>query len=163
MEREYRQIMARVVVMLSNGAKDAAADAEVGTAFGSAATAPLVRPLGVTLQMESEWDEVEDERPPSMARVSVIDIRSSPAVARPSTTVCDMTNLKNIWRSVFSRSLRVRWRLFGLRILHKEKEKKLRHELEEEVCGRDGDRSAIKDVAKTWKGGIFTRADSASK
>ena len=73
--------MARVVVMLSNGAKDAAADAEVGTAFGSAATSPLVRPLGVTPQMESEWDKEEDERPLSMeVLVSAIDICSSPVV-----------------------------------------------------------------------------------
>ena len=63
--------------MLLNGAGDATADAEVGTAFGSAATSPLVRPLGVTPQMESEWDEEEDERPNLTLRVSAMDICSS--------------------------------------------------------------------------------------
>ena len=89
-----------------NGAGDATADAEVGTAFGSAATSPLVRPLGVTPQMESEWSEEEDERPPSMeVLVSAIDIRSSPAVTQPSTSVRDMTNPKSIRSSPLVRLL----------------------------------------------------------
>ena len=92
--------------MLSKGAGDAAADAEVGTAFGSAAKSPLVRLLGVTPQMESEWDEEEDDRPPSMeVLVSAIDIRSSLAVTRPSTSVRDMTNPKNIQSSPLIRIL----------------------------------------------------------
>ena len=80
LERDNRRIMTRVEVMLLNGTGDVA-DTEVGTAFGSAATSPLVRPLGVTPQMESEWDKEEDERPLSMeVLVSAIDICSSPVV-----------------------------------------------------------------------------------
>ena len=97
LEREYRRMMAQVEVMLSNGVGDAAADKEVGTAFGSAAASPLVRPFGVTPQMESEWDEEEDDRPPSGDLfVSAIDLRSSPATTRPSTSVRDMTNSKSL-------------------------------------------------------------------
>ena len=81
--------MAQAEVMLSSGTGDAA-DAEVGTAFRSAATSPLVRPLGVTPQMESEWDEEEDERPSITLGVSAIDIHFSPAFTRPATTVRDM-------------------------------------------------------------------------
>ena len=54
LEREYRHMMARVEVMLSNGIGDAAADTEVGAVFGGVAASPLVRPLGVTPQRESE-------------------------------------------------------------------------------------------------------------
>ena len=80
LEREYWRIMAQVEVMRSNGTGDAAA-AEVGMGFRSASASPLVRPLGVTPQMESEWDKEEDERPLSMeVLVSAIDICSSPVV-----------------------------------------------------------------------------------
>ena len=137
--------------------------------------------------MESEWDEEEDERPNLTLRVSAMDIRSSPAVTRPATTVRDMTNPKNVRQSAFLRSLASS--LAAFRSSHpleyptgprapaslrdvgddsvppgiKEKEKKLRHELEGEVCGGIGDRSAVKDFAKKWKGGLFTRADSANE
>ena len=76
LERDNRRIMTRVEVMLLNGTGDVA-DTEVGTAFGSAATSPLVRPLGVTPQMESEWDEVEDERPSITLRVSAMRLYST--------------------------------------------------------------------------------------
>ena len=48
--------------MRSNEVGDAA-DAEVGAAFGSASASPLARQLGITPQMESEWDEEESEPP----------------------------------------------------------------------------------------------------
>ena len=102
LEQEYRRVMARVEVMRSNRTGDAA-DAEVTTAFGSASAAPLVCPLGITRQMESEWDKEEDERPNLTLRVSAMDIRSSPAFTQPATTVRDMRNPKNVWQSAFSR------------------------------------------------------------
>ena len=70
LEREYWRIMARVEVMRSNGV----GDAEVGAAFGSASASPINCPLGITPQMESEWDEGEDEPPNMTLRVSAMDI-----------------------------------------------------------------------------------------